>query len=93
MNLGQWIAGNIIEQTKPTITKIVAIYPGRFQPMGSHHAKAFKGLLTKFDDAWVATSDKVELPKSPFNFREKKKIINSYGIKNVMKVKNPYKAE
>ena len=43
---------------------------------------------------YVGTSDKVQLPKSPFNFKEKVKITNSmFGIpKNkIFKVKNPYK--
>ena len=75
------------------IKNIVAIYPGRFQPMGAHHAKTYKWLKSKFKDAYVATSGKVDLPKSPFSFNEKKKIINSYGISKVVKVKNPYKAE
>ena len=92
-NLGTWLADQIIAEEKTVITTVVAIYPGRFQPMGKHHAQAYKFLKSKFKDAWVATSDKVELPKSPFTFNEKKKIINSYGIRNVIKVKSPYKAE
>lgn len=91
--LGDWLADNIINEAETNITTIVAIYPGRFQPMGKHHAQAYKWLKTKFKDAYIATSDKVQLPKSPFSFNEKKKIISSYGIKNVVKVKNPYKAE
>jgi len=75
------------------IKNIVAIYPGRFQPMGAHHAKTYKWLSNKFKDAYVATSGKVDLPKSPFSFAEKKKIINSHGISKVVQVKNPYKAE
>ena len=51
-----------------------------------------KWLKNKFPDAYVATSGKVQLPKSPFSFREKKKIINSYGITNIVQVKNPYQA-
>ena len=76
-----------------SIDTVVAIYPGRFQPMGAHHAKAYKYLQSKFKNAYVATSGKVALPKSPFSFNEKKKIINSHGISKVVKVKNPYKAE
>ena len=41
--IGSWIAGQILkEQTE--IKTVVAIYPGRFQPMGAHHAKAFKSI-------------------------------------------------
>ena len=92
MNLGNWLAENILsEETK--IKTVVAIYPGRFQPMGKHHAKTFKWLQSKFKNAYVGTSGKVSLPKSPFSFAEKKKIINSHGISNVVQIKNPYKAE
>ena len=54
MNLGQWLANNILEQETSTIKKVVAIYPGRFQPMGAHHAKTYKWLERQFDEAWVA---------------------------------------
>ena len=59
------------------IKTIIAIYPGRFQPMGKHHARTYQWLTGQFDKAYVATSGKVDLPKSPFSFNEKKKIINS----------------
>jgi len=91
MSLGNWIANQILLEEKK-ITKVVAIYPGRFQPMGAHHAKTYNWLKSKFKDAFVATSGKVDLPKSPFSFSEKKKIINSHGIKNVVQVKNPYQS-
>ena len=64
MSLGNWIANKILLEEK-TITKVVAIYPGRFQPMGKHHAKTYNWLKSKFKDAYVATSGKVDLPKSP----------------------------
>ena len=92
MNLGTWLADKIITEEKTVIKNIVAIYPGRFQPMGKHHAETYKWLKSKFKDAWVVTSGKVELPKSPFSFNEKKKIINSHGITKVIKVKNPYQS-
>ena len=92
-NLGSWLVDQLITEKVDNIKTIVAIYPGRFQPMGKHHAEAYKWLKSKFKDAYVATSDKVQLPKSPFSFNEKKKIISSYGIKNVVKVKNPYQAQ
>lgn len=75
---------------------IVAIYPGRFQPFGKHHAEAFKWLQKKFGagNAFIATSDKVDPPKSPFSFQDKKQIIKHYGLSNnTVQTKNPYKAE
>ena len=65
MKLANWIVEQIIkEDTK--IKTVVAIYSGRFQPMGKHHAQVYKQLSSKFDEVWVATSGKVALPKSPF---------------------------
>jgi len=88
--LGSWVVDQIIKEQKE-IKTIVAIYPGRFQPMGSHHAAAFKSI--PFKDKFIATSNKVTLPKSPFNFAEKKKIISAYGLgSNLKQVRDPYKA-
>jgi hypothetical protein len=78
------------------IKNVIAIYPGRFQPMGKHHKDAFKWLENKFGAAntYIATSDKVDPPKSPLNFKEKKSIAKLHGVaKNLVQVKNPYKAE
>ena len=76
--------------------RTVVIYPGRFQPMGSHHFQAYKHLVSKFGKAnvFVATSDKTG-DKSPLNFNEKKKVISAYGIpaKQIVKVKNPYRSD
>ena len=78
------------------IKTIIAIYPGRFQPFGRHHAESFKWLESKFGKGktFIATSDVVNLPKSPLNFKEKKEIISKYGLgSSLVQVKNPYKAE
>jgi len=71
---------------------IIAIYPGRFQPMGRHHKTAYDWLVKQFGEknTYVVTSDKTDPQRSPFNFQEKKKIINKHGIKNVVKVVSPY---
>ena len=77
--------------------KKVIIYPGRFQPMLSHHAQVFDQLGALYNDAdvYIATSDKVEPGKSPFNFEEKKKIIASHGIdpSKVLYARSPYNWE
>lgn len=78
------------------VKNVIAIYPGRFQPMGRHHYDAFQWLEKKFgaDKTYIATSDKVDPPKSPLNFNEKRAVANKYGITNqLIQVKNPYKAE
>jgi len=78
------------------IKNIIAIYPGRFQPFGKHHATSFKWLESQFGSAncYIATSNVVTPPKSPFSFQEKNDIIRHYGLNNsLVQVKNPYKAE
>ena len=86
---GSWIAEQVFSEQKE-IKTVVAIYPGRFQPMGAHHAQAFKSI--PFDKKFIATSNKVSKPKSPFSFAEKKKIISAYGLSSHLKqVKNQNK--
>ena len=65
--------------------KKAVIYPGRFQPMLPHHEIVYKKLQAEFPDAdvYIATSDKVALPKSPLNFREKRAVILKHGIRNI----------
>ena len=70
--IGSWVA-NLILKEQTEIKTVVAIYPGRFQPMGAHHAKAFKSV--PFKNKFIASSNKVALPKSPFTFAEKKKML------------------
>ena len=76
------------------MNKIIAIYPGRFQPFGKHHAASFMWLQNKFgeENTYIVTSNKTD-KDSPFNFAEKKAIIELYGINpnNIIEVKNPYK--
>jgi len=72
--------------------KILAVYPGRFQPFHKGHAQVYKWLKLKFGDVVIATSDKVEAPKSPFNFKEKKRMMMLAGVpsKDIKQVTNPY---
>ena len=72
--------------------KILAVYPGRFQPFHKGHAQVYQWLKNKFGDAVIATSDKVEAPKSPFNFTEKKKMMTLAGVpsSSIKQVTNPY---
>ena len=73
---------------------LIAIYPGRFQPMGRHHKAAYDWLAKQFGEknTFIATSDKVEPQKSPLNFSEKKKIMLKHGVPSsqIIKVLNPY---
>ena len=73
--------------------RIIALFPGRFQPFGKHHAATFMWLQKQFgkENAYIVTSNKTDV-KSPFNFAEKKVIIELYGIdpSHIIEVKNPY---
>ena len=93
--LSNFLVESILEDENP-IKKTVVIYVGRFQPMHKGHAGTYEHLVKKFgkDNVYVGTSDKVELPKSPFNFNEKVKIMTTmFKIpkSKIHKVKNPYK--
>ena len=62
--------------------QVLVIYPGRFQPVHRGHAQVFDHLRQKYgsDNVFICTSNKVEQPKSPFSFDEKKKMIELTGI-------------
>ena len=80
--------------------KKIAIYPGRFQPMGPHHAETFNTVMSKYgvENSYIVTSNKVDfslkggVPKSPLNFQEKKSIMIAHGIPEdkIIQVLNPY---
>ena len=93
--LSKFLVESIMEDENP-IKKTVVIYVGRFQPMHKGHYGTYQHLVKKFgkDNVYIGTSDKVEKPKSPFNFKEKVKIMTTmFGIpkSKIHKVKNPYK--
>jgi len=92
MSLSEWMVRSILSES--VIKNVVVIYPGRFQPMGRHHAEVYKKLASQFgqSNTYIATSDVVNLPKSPLNFREKTQVIKAHGITNVVQVKNPYQS-
>ena len=80
--------------------KELYFYPGRFQPMGPHHAETFNTVMSKYgaENSYIVTSNKVDfslkggVPKSPLNFQEKKAIMVAHGIpgNNIVQVSNPY---
>ena len=88
-DLTEYMLGDLLTEAS-TITKVIGIYPGRFQPAGVHHYKTYKWLDKQFDEAWVATSNKTDSTKSPLNFKEKNMIWKKHKVKNVVQVKNPY---
>ena len=86
------------EPTKDSpIKKVIAIYPGRFQPGGRHHAAAWSWLQTMFgaEETFLATSNITNPPDSPFSFHEKQEILKAHGIpdEKIVQTKNPYKSD
>jgi hypothetical protein len=76
--------------------KKVIIYPGRFQLPHKGHKFVYDYLEKKFNsNVYIATSNVVEKPKSPFSFIEKQALLEFCGIakKFIVNVKNPYLAE
>jgi len=76
-------------------TNLVVLYPGRFQPFHLGHKEVFASLQSKFgrNSVYIATSNKTELPKSPFNFTDKIQFMNAAGIPTdrILEVTSPYK--
>ena len=90
--INEWVRESILTED---IKKTVVTYVGRFHPFHSGHNATYQHLVKKFgkDNVYIGTSDKVQLPKSPFTFKEKVQIMTTmFGIpKNkIVKVKNPY---
>jgi len=81
-----------ITESAPTL---VVLYPGRFQPFHLGHKEVFQSLQNKFgrDNVYIATSNKTEIPKSPFNFSDKVKFMHAAGIPadRILEVSSPYK--
>jgi hypothetical protein len=75
--------------------QLVVLYPGRFQPFHLGHGEVFHSLQSKFgrDSVYIATSNKTELPKSPFNFTDKSILMHAAGIPSdrILEVASPYK--
>lgn len=75
---------------------LVIIYPGRFQPAHKNHAKVYNFLVSAFPYAsvFIATSNKIKPPSSPFSFNEKKIMLTAAGIPaaSIVQTTNPYQA-
>jgi hypothetical protein len=77
------------------IEKTIVVYSGRFQPFHKGHYATYENLIKKFgkDSVYIATSNKTDNQKSPFNFKEKKLIMQKmFGIPSnkIVEVRNPY---
>jgi hypothetical protein len=86
---------NITEVDKPKVKKTIVVYSGRFQPFHKGHYAAYKNLVSKFGagNVFIGSSNTTSQPKSPFNFKEKKKIATTMfdiPANRFVMVKNPY---
>ena len=74
----------------------LVIYPGRFHPFHKGHKSVYDALVKRFgkNRVFIATSNKVDPPKSPFTFEEKRAMMALTGVdpSRVVQVKNPYQA-
>ena len=77
------------------ISKTVVIYPGRFHPFHKGHASVYAYLKNKFDTVYITTSNKIDPPKSPFSFAEKRAMMVHAGIPAgaIVQSAQPYRAE
>lgn len=75
--------------------QLVALYPGRFQPFHMGHNEVFQALQNKFgrNNVYIATSNKTDANKSPFNFSDKVQLMNAAGVPTdrILEVASPYK--
>ena len=74
--------------------RTIAIYPGRFQPMGKHHYKTYQWACQKYgaENVFITTSNKIQEGRSPLSFEQKSKIMNMHGVpfRQIVQSKNPY---
>lgn len=75
---------------------LVVIYGGRFQPFHKGHRAVYDYLVKHYgrDAVWITTSNKQELPKSPFSFADKAYFMQMQGIPmdRVVETTQPYRA-
>ena len=80
-----WTGGNDDEKggvnREPSGKDIIAVYPGRFQPMGKHHKATYDWMVDKFgkENSFIVTGDTVR-PDSPLTFAEKQQVAQAMGI-------------
>lgn len=74
----------------------LVIFPGRFSPVTRNHFNVYQFLCKKFGpkNVFIASSNKVEPPRSPFSFNEKKALLSFIGVdpSHIVETKSPYMA-
>lgn len=75
----------------------LVIYPGRFQPFHKGHRAVYDYLVKHYgrDNVFIATSNKVAPPKSPFSFANKAAFMKLTGVPmdRVLETPEPYKSQ
>ena len=76
-------------------SNIIVVYPGRFQPFHKGHKSVFDHLKKDWPNVYIATTDKVQPGKSPFNFQDKLNFMQLLGIdkSDVLEVRNTYNGQ
>ena len=76
-------------------SNIIVVYPGRFQPFHKGHKSVFEHLKKDWANVYIATTDKVQPGKSPFNFQDKLNFMELLGIdkSDVLQVRNTYNGQ
>ena len=77
--------------------KVLVIFGGRFQPFHQGHAWAYNYLVGKFgrQNVYVATTGKIEPPKTPFTLSERVYFMNLQGIPSdrIIQISQNYSTE
>jgi GNAT superfamily N-acetyltransferase len=94
-DLSKFLVENILLGEASSVKDLVVVYSGRFQPFHKGHFATYQTLVKKFgkNNVYIGTSDKTDNQKSPFNFKEKVKVMTTmFGIPSnkIVQVKNPY---
>ena len=81
-----------IKEQENNIEKLVAIYPGRFQPFGPHHLASYNFLKKRYDEVYIVTSNKTGGARHPMSFSQKKKHMMRMGVpsKAIVQENQPY---
>lgn len=82
----------------PQIKKVIGVFAGRFQPFHRGHKSIYDALarVVGKNNVYIGTSNVTEPGRSPFNFREKQKIISTmFGIpkSKIVQVRSPFAPE
>ncbi|HET8688625.1 MAG TPA: hypothetical protein VFM18_18580 [Methanosarcina sp.] len=74
--------------------QLLVIFPGRFQPFHKGHKAIYDYLVGKFgrQNVYIVTSNKVDPPRSPFDFGEKQYFMKLTGITDdrIIQSSQPY---